>query len=225
MWRAADVIVYPSADETRHVTGWLAEEGAHGRAVTAPLYGYENLPAPGSVSMQGREGVLFVAGFRHPPNVDAAVWFVGEVMPLLRARRPGVRLALVGSSPTDEVLALAGDDVAVTGFVTDDELERWYARSRVAIAPLRFGGGMKGKVLEALRHGVPCVTTSTGVQGLGAAHAFMAGIDDAREMADRIDVLLGDDAEWQRVSAAGLEFLEQGYSRAALARLSEDILG
>ncbi|MBD7988513.1 glycosyltransferase [Luteimonas sp. Sa2BVA3] len=225
MWRAADVIVYPSVDETRHVTGWLADEGAHGRAMTAPLYGYENLPAPGSVSMQGREGVLFVAGFRHPPNVDAAVWFVGEVMPLLRARRPGVRLALVGSSPTDEVLALAGDDVAVTGFVTDDELERWYARSRVAIAPLRFGGGMKGKVLEALRHGVPCVTTSTGVQGLGAAGAFMAGIDDARQMADRIDLLLGDDVEWRRVSAAGLEFLEQGYSRAALVRLAVDILG
>src|SRR5699024_3016291 len=116
-------------------------------------------------------------------------------------------------------------DVQVTGFVTDAELERWYARSRVAIAPLRFGGGMKGKVLESLRHGVPCVTTSTGVQGLGAASGFMGGIDDARAMADRIETLLADDAEWRRVSAAGLAFLEAGYSRAALMRLAGDILG
>ncbi len=224
MWEQADVVVYPSVDETRHVAAWLADRGARGRAVTAPLYGYEGLPAPGSVGTAGRDGVLFVAGFRHPPNVDAATWFVAEVMPLLRARRPGVRLALVGSSPTDEVLALAGDDIEVTGFVSDAELERWYARSRVAIAPLRFGGGMKGKVLEALRHGVPCVTTSTGVQGLGAASGFMQGIDDARAMADRIETLLADDAEWQRVSTEGLAFLEAGYSREALLRLATDIL-
>lgn len=224
MWEAADIIAYPSDDETRHVADWLEEHRRSGRAVTVPLFGYEDLPTPGTVTTTGREGVLFVAGFKHQPNVDAAVWFSGEVMPLLRERYADVRLALVGSSPTGEVLDLACDDVIVTGFVSDEELERWYARSRVAIAPLRFGGGMKGKVLEALRHGVPCVTTSTGVQGLGAASAFLAGIDDAQAMADRIAVLLDDDAEWGRVSAAGLEFIERGYSGAALKRLVSDLL-
>ena len=224
MWRKAEAIVYPSVEETRHVADWLAREGAAGRALTAPLYGYEDLPAPGSMSPEGRGDILFVAGFRHPPNVDAAVWFVGEVMPLLRAMRPGVRLALVGSSPTDEVLALASDDIEVTGFVSDDALERWYARSRVVIAPLRFGGGMKGKVLEALRHGVPCVTTSTGVQGLGAAGGFLPAIDDAGAMAGRIASLLADDSLWRDVSTAGLAFVEQGYSRAALTRVVGDIL-
>lgn len=224
MWRAASAIVYPSADETRHVQAWLDREGATGRAVTAPLYGYDEVPAPGSVLPDGREGILFVAGFRHPPNVDAAKWFVAEVLPLLRARRPGVRLALVGSSPTEEVRALASSDVEVTGFVSDEELERWYARSRVAIAPLRFGGGMKGKVLEALRHGLPCVTTSTGVQGLGDAAAFLPGIDDAPAMAAHIESLMADDALWREVSAAGLAFIERGFSRAALTRLVGDVL-
>lgn len=224
MWRASDVIVYPSADETRYVQAWLAREGARGRAVTAPLYGYDGLPAQGSILPEGRDGILFVAGFRHLPNVDAARWFVAEVLPLLRARRPGVRLALVGSSPTAEVRALASTGVEVTGFVSDEELERWYARSRVAIAPLRFGGGMKGKVLEALRHGLPCVTTSTGVQGLGDAAEFLPGIDDARAMAARIEALLADDALWREMSAAGLAFIERGFSRAALARLVGDVL-
>ena len=224
MWRSSDVVLYPSEDETRHVVHWMAAQGVRGRAMTAPLYGYDSLPAPGSVHPAGRRDVLFVAGFAHPPNVDGATWFVAEVMPLLRSACPGVKLALVGSNPTEGVRALASDDIEVTGFVSDEELERWYARSRVAIAPLRFGGGMKGKVLEALRHGVPCVTTTTGVQGLGAASGFLPGVDDARLMAGRIQLLLHDDDEWLRVSASGLAFLEEHYSLTALRRLLADAL-
>ena len=225
MWRKSDVILYPSNEETAHVEAWLHEHDLSSVAMTAPLFGYAQAPDSAAVGPGGRADIVFVAGFAHPPNVDGARWFVSEVLPGVRQRIPGVKLALVGSNPTDDVRALAGDAVEVTGYVSDLELERRYAGARVVVAPLRFGGGMKGKVLEALHHGVPCVTTSTGVQGLAAAEDFLPGVDDPVAMAERVCRLLQDDIEWQRVSRAGLAFVERNYSRAALSQLVRIAVG
>ena len=218
MWQAADVVLYPSDEETAHVTAWLQANGGNALARTIPLYGYEGLPADVSQTLSTRQDILFVAGFAHPPNVDAACWLVREILPHVRQCHPDVQLHLVGSNPAAEVLALAGDDVHVTGYVSDEVLAGYYQRCRVATAPLRFGGGMKGKVLEAMRSGVPCITTSTGVQGLVGAAAFMPGVDDAKAIAARIVQLLEDDAEWKRVSSGGLGFMAKHYSVEALAR-------
>ena len=218
MWRKSDLILYPSDDETSYVRGWLEDAGAAARADTMPLYGFEDLPARPAGELAERDGILFVAGFAHPPNVDAALWFESEILPRVREKRPGVRVSLVGSNPHADVLALASGEVEVTGYVSDAELEARYLAARVVVAPLRFGGGMKGKVLEAMRHGLPCVTTSTGVQGLAAARGFMPGIDDPQAFAARIVALLEDDEEWTRTAVAGLAFMAERYSYAALER-------
>ena len=90
--------------------------------------------------------MLFVGGFAHPPNEDAALWFVEKVLPIIRQREPNVRRWLVGSNPTRKVRDLAvNPSVAVTGFVTDEQLAAHYAKARVAIAPLRYRAGMKGR--------------------------------------------------------------------------------
>ena len=219
LWQQADVVLYPSDDETRHVRQWLAEQApaATSRAETIPLYAFEQtgvVPSP-----QGRQDILLVAGFAHAPNVDAALWFVNEVLPLVVREIPGVRVSLVGSNPRPEVQALASEQIEVTGYVSDARLETFYAHARVAVAPLRFGGGVKGKVLEALRHGVPCVTTSVGMQGLAGAGAFMPVADEPVAMAAHIVALLRDDGLWQRVSTAEQAFIEQEYSREALWRV------
>ncbi|MBD8697843.1 glycosyltransferase [Stenotrophomonas sp. CFBP 13718] len=219
LWQQADVVLYPSDDETRHVRQWLAEQApaSTSRAETIPLYAFEHsgvVPSP-----QGRQDVLLVAGFAHAPNVDAALWFVNDVLPLVVREIPAVRVSLVGSNPRPEVQALASEQIEVTGYVSDARLETFYANARVAVAPLRFGGGVKGKVLEALRHGVPCVTTSVGMQGLAGAGAFMPVADEPAAMAAHIVALLRDDGLWQRVSTAEQAFIEKEYSREALWRV------
>lgn len=222
MWRKSDAIVYLSVDETAHVRQWLDTNRLPASADTLPIYGIADIPeiAPGPEA--GRSGLLFVAGFGHPPNVDAAVWLVTEVMPLVRAVHPEIHLSLVGSNPCPEVLALASEKVTVTGFVSDAELEQFYLHAKVAVAPLRFGGGIKGKILEALRHGVPCVTTTIGVQGLSHAADFMSGIDDPSEFAARVLALINDAREWRRVSTKGLRFMADHFSQEAFdARLSD----
>ena len=97
---------------------------------------------------------MFVGGFAHGPNIDAAIWFVTQVYPLIREKEK-IPFYIVGSNPTDEVKALANDDVIVTGFVSDEELDRIYSNCKMAVVPLRYGAGVKGKVIEALYNGMP----------------------------------------------------------------------
>lgn len=227
LWKQADVILYPSADETAHVRHWLDTHvrGVDIRAETIPLYAYEPVPDAAMLGPQQRQDIIFVAGFAHAPNVDAALWFVREVFPLVRSEAPGVRLSLVGSNPRPEVLALASEDIEVTGYVNDAALEERYRRARVAVAPLRFGGGVKGKVLESLQYGLPCVTTSVGMQGLADASSFMQVADAPEPMAARILALLRDDAHWSQVSSAERAFIRRYYSHDALWRVLSAAIG
>ena len=114
---------------------------------------------------------------------------------------------------------MASAHIEVTGYVSDQVLTQRYQQARVAVAPLRFGGGVKGKVLESLQHGLPCVTTSIGMQGLGAASSFMPVGDAAEEMAAHIVKLLRDDEAWQQVSDAERMFIRSFYSHDALWRV------
>lgn len=106
----------------------------------------------------------FVAMMGWTPNVDAAVWLVEEVWPLVRALVPAAELALVGRSPAERVRALAAPGITVTGTVPDVAPHLQHAA--VALAPLRMGGGSRLKILEALVAGRPVVATPQGVEGL-----------------------------------------------------------
>lgn len=218
LWEQSDVVLYPSTDETTHVLSWLKANApdARTRAQTIPLYAYERIADGDVPGPSVRAGILFVAGFAHAPNVDAATWFVQEILPLVKQQIPDVSVTLVGSNPRPEVLALASPGVKVTGYVSDETLAQYYREARVSVAPLRFGGGVKGKVLESLRYGVPCVTTSIGMQGLGDAAKFMLAADEPQALAAHIVAVMQSDAQWQRVSTAERDFIDRCYSREAL---------
>ncbi|MDR6936855.1 glycosyltransferase [Luteibacter sp. 3190] len=216
LWQKMDGIYYPSSIETEHVRNWTASQDIAPAVRTVPLYAYESVSQAVSENLPDRDGILFVAGFAHPPNVDAAVWFIRDVLPLIRRRLPHVRVTLAGSNPSRNVLELAGDNVVVTGFVSDGQLDELYNNSRVAIAPLRFGGGMKGKVLESMRHGLPLVTTTTGMQGLAGASDFVFSADTAEEFAACVLRLIDDDVEWKRRSAGAQRFIEEHFSPQAV---------
>jgi len=223
MWRDADVVLYPSDEETAHVNAWLQANGGTAQAMTLPLYGYPDTADAAIPEPAARHGLLFVAGFAHPPNVDAACWLVSEILPRIHAHHPDLMLYLVGSNPAPDVLALAGPKVHVTGHVSHEALAGYYTRCRVATAPLRFGGGMKGKVLESMYHGLPMVTTSVGVQGLSAAR-FLPHADDPDTLAGHIVTLINDDARWCRIATASTAFIREHYSAQALWQVLESAI-
>ena len=146
-------------------------------------------------------------------------------MPLVWARYPEVTLSLVGSNPTADVQALAGGRVEVTGFVSDAELQRRYADARVAVVPLRYGAGVKNKVVEALQQGLPLVTTSVGAQGLpGIEQACVIG-DDPASLADGVCGLLEDAQDWRRRSVDGADYIVRHFSTDAMRNDLLDALG
>lgn len=153
--------------------------------------------------------LVFVGHYPHYPNEDAALWFTRRVLPLVRRSRPGVSLALVGSSPTPAVAGLAGDGVTVTGTVPD--VRPWLDRSRIFVAPVRLGFGVKGKVLEAFARGRAVVATRGVARGLAGAvpGRHLLAADSPREFADACLSLLESPARRGRLAARGRSLAER----------------
>jgi len=213
VWSLVDVIYYPSAEETDFVNSLNPSY----RARTLPVFGFREFAAPLDPHLARRRDLLFVAGFGHSPNEGAAVWFVEEIFPHIRSRARGTRLWLVGSNPTAAVKQLAGaPDVLVTGFVTEEQLRGHYENARVVVVPLRYGAGIKGKVVEAMRYGVPVVTTSAGVQGMTGIERDLPVADEPLVFAEMVLALLDDDARWAAQRGAQLEFAKARFSSEVL---------
>jgi glycosyltransferase involved in cell wall biosynthesis len=153
-------------------------------------------------------------------NVDAMVWFCAEVLPLIRARHPSVRLAIVGSSPGDAVRRLASlAGVTVTGRVPD--VRPWIGRAAVFVAPLRHARGIQNKVLEAMASGVPVVASHAAWRGTGlAAGEGIVPAATAGEFAQAVLGLLADPASRAELGARARAAMERDFTwEAQFARL------
>ena len=136
--------------------------------------------------------IIFTGNMSYFPNADGASFLVRDVLPKIKSVVPQVKLYIVGQNPPASVQALAGENVVVTGFVEDIRSE--YLKSMVAVSPIRFGAGTLNKVLEPLALGVPVVSSSIGLEGLGLSGGtdiFVA--DDAQEFAAAVVRLLTDE--------------------------------
>ncbi|HEY0638246.1 MAG TPA: glycosyltransferase [Pseudonocardiaceae bacterium] len=179
--------------------------------------------SPTPASPVGREGILFVGSFDHLPNRDAADWMVTEIMPRVLAAVPSATLHIVGSNPTRAVLDLAGPAVTVHGWV--ESLAPLYATSRVAVAPLRFGAGVKGKVGESAGLGVPTVGTTLAFEGMDLRPGRDALVGDTpAELADAIVRLLTDDTLWTTISAGGKTAIATQFGPTAARTVLESVL-
>jgi GT2 family glycosyltransferase/glycosyltransferase involved in cell wall biosynthesis len=188
-----------------------------------PVYFFENIPekVPG---FDERRDVLFVGYFGHPPNPDAVLWFVKEIFPLVQQKIPDAKLHVVGSQPTDEVLALQNDFIKVTGYVSDEELANYYRKCKVAILPLRFGAGVKGKLLESLNHQIPTVITPVAAEGIPEIENHSLIAENPNDFAENIRLLYKDKTAWQKYSSGGRVLIEKHYTEAAARKLLEEIL-
>jgi len=210
IWRKVDLALYPSEDEAAQVR--KLEPIARARSV--PPYALPVRPSPTTAPQGG--GVIFVGGFRHTPNVDAATWLARDIMPLIRERNPTTELTIIGSHPPPEIEALAGAGVTVRGFVPDEELAEAYARARVALCPLRVGAGVKLKVVEAMHRGVPVVTTGVGAQGLPGLGAVCDIAETPAALAEAALKLITDDDRWLRRATAQAAYVAANFSPDAM---------
>lgn len=172
---------------------------------------------------ESRQDVLFVGSYRHPPNVDAALWLANEIFPRIRATRPDIGLHLVGDYAPAAVSALGQrDGIVVHGHVPD--LDALLDRTRINLAPLRFGAGVKGKISHSLARGLPVVATSCAVEGmqLHVGEDVLVG-DDAAAFAEQVLRLYDDKTQWLSLSEHGQEHIRRHFSRAIARRAIREL--
>ncbi len=169
--------------------------------------------------------LVFLGSMDWMPNIDGIEWFVAEVLPLIRSKRPDCSLAIVGRRPTREITQLAQKDprIQVTGTVPDVRPYLW--GSSVSIVPLRIGGGTRLKIYEAMAAKVPVVASTIGAEGLDIRNGENIHVaDEPAGFAERCLALLDDPAARSRMVRAALEIISSRYSWEVVSRKFEELL-
>jgi glycosyltransferase involved in cell wall biosynthesis len=158
-------------------------------------------------SFDERNGLLFIGGYKHKPNIDAVNWLVKEIMPIVWKSNPEINLTLLGSNPTDEVLALQSDRIIVPGYIHD--VSSYFNQSRLFVAPLRFGAGMKGKIGQSLEFGLPIVSTYIGVEGMNLIDGHNVIVaNKTNDFAEKIIQLYNSGQYWSKIRANAINALQ-----------------
>jgi glycosyltransferase involved in cell wall biosynthesis len=149
----------------------------------------------------------------YPPNADGIRWFVGEVFPLIRSKITGATLTIIGKNPPKDFLKLAEDKsngILVTGFVP--ELDPYFAESALAVIPVRAGGGMRVRILEAFARAIPVVTTTVGLEGIDAQpETDVLVADSPGDFAEAVIRLFSDETLQAQLSTNGRRLVETKY--------------
>jgi GT2 family glycosyltransferase len=153
-------------------------------------------------SFAERDSIIFVAGFNHPPNVDAIQSFCATTMPLIEKLDPEIVLKIVGTNIPESVKALDSRNVKIVGFVED--IDEVISKSRLSIAPLRYGAGVKGKIGKSLINGTPVVASPIAAEGMGLKpeEDYLVGNTPEIFAAQIADVYRNEDF-WFNLSAQG----------------------
>nr|WP_282452847.1 glycosyltransferase [Lysobacter sp. CAU 1642] len=171
-----------------------------------------------------RRDLMFVGGFQHPPNVDAVTWFCDAVMPILRQRNPDIRFHIIGSKAPEKLAALGQrEGIVFHGFVPD--IAPFMDDCRIAVAPLRYGAGVKGKVNMSMSYGQPVVATPIAVEGmfLEAGRDVLVG-ETPEALAEAVLRLYEDEALWMQLSEAGLRNVAEHFGFEAARRAIQRVL-
>jgi GT2 family glycosyltransferase/glycosyltransferase involved in cell wall biosynthesis len=189
----------------------LIEEERPGTQVICLPWLYE--PRGRGRPLDQRSGIIFVGSYGHPPNVDAVEYYVAKIHSLVKKRlSEPVIFTAAGSSPPASLQSLVGPDIAVPGYV--EEIAPLLFGARIMVVPLRYGAGIKGKILSAMAHGLPVVATTVGAEGMDLIDGENVLIaDDPEKFGDAVFRLYSDSDLWHRLQEAGLTYIKEKTSR------------
>ncbi|WP_134699061.1 glycosyltransferase [Ammoniphilus sp. YIM 78166] len=175
-------------------------------------------------TFDNRSHIMFIGQFAHKPNADAVEWFCQSILPLVTKHAPGIKIYIIGANLTSNIKKLASENVIIEGQVSDSKLEEFYKKCKLVVAPLRFGAGVKGKVIEAMYNGVPVITTSIGAEGLPEIEEFLPIANCEENFASYIlDVYYSRD-KWEYITNKSYEYIQRFFSKDyARQQIEKDI--
>lgn len=221
MCRRFDVVLAVSEEDKRA----LVEAGAQEDIVIIPI-AIDTREVKMLERAPAEPNIVHIGTMFWPPNVDGILWFLREIYPLVKARVPGVRFTLIGARPPKEIVQIGEADpsVRVTGFV--DDPEPYLCTSHLMVVPLRAGGGMRVKILNALAQGLPMVSTTLGCEEIAVTHEKDILIaDEPAAFADAVVRLLNDPALGHKLAANGRALAEKVYDYRTACRPLDRVYG
>ena len=177
-----------------------------------PLYIYKKQYDNIEKDFSKRKDLIFVGEFLHPPNIDALIWFSKEIFPFIVQKYPNIVLHIVSSYTPSQIRKLESKNIKFEGFLSDSNLHLMYQKCRIAIAPLRFGAGIKGKIVEAAYNQIPIVTTSIGAEGLNNSTKVFVVENNPIKMAKIICNLYTNYTQLKYMSNSGKYFIDKYFS-------------
>ena len=227
-WKKIEMELFEKSD-VGHVVGSYEQKIMQERMPekpirNIPLYIYESQLENVEKDFSKRSGLVFVGGFNHTPNKDAVLWFINEIYPQILKEYPDMVFHIVGSNTPDEIKKLQSKNIKVEGFLSDADLHSLYQSCRLAVVPLRYGAGVKGKIVEAAYNQIPLVTTSIGGEGIDSSVGAFLMEDDAGKMAELICSLYKDFEKLRHMSDSGKQLIEKCFTeKTAQAVLLQDL--
>lgn len=209
---------YPSSAEVKAIKA--IDEKIPVKAIKGYIYDkIEETP----MDFSKKRHILFVGGFAHPPNKDGLLWFKKSIFQRIKVSIPDIELDVVGShSEMVEDAIKDTQGINLLGFVSDEELNNLYKNCKMVVAPLRYGAGVKGKIIEAFANGVPVVTTECGAEGIDNARTIMSVAKNAGDFADKVVDLYNDEKELANMSLKERQYINNNYSEDAAWKIIED---
>lgn len=177
-----------------------------------PIYIYEKQLSNINKDFSIRRDLIFVGGFSHTPNKDAMLWFSKDIFPHILKKYPEMKLNIVGSHIPIVIKKLQSKNIKISENMSDEDLKSLYQKCRIAIAPLRFGAGVKGKIVEAAYNQIPIITTSIGVEGLDNSFGALLVEDDALKIAQLICSIYTDFEKLKKISDSEKVFIEKYFT-------------
>lgn len=174
-------------------------------------------------NFEDRRDIVFIGGYRHPPNIDAVQFFVSEIWPIVAEALPDVKFIIAGSNIPDSFSQLSGKNIVVRGYVED--LGEIFDQCRLSVAPLRYGAGVKGKVITSLSYGVPCVGTSIAIEGMGLVHGEnILTAETVEDFANTVMEAYTSVELWNKLSSNGLNIVHERFSVESVCSALHDVL-
>ena len=170
-----------------------------------------------------RKHFITMGNFKHRPNRVAVLFLQKEIWPLIRSALPDTEMNIYGAYITEELQQMnnSKEGFLVKGWAADKK--EVYMNSRVCLAPLRFGAGLKGKLIDAMQFGTPCITTRTGAEGMQGDLPWNGFVeDDVKRIAEKAVRLYQDEATWNRSRNNGFALLKHNFDRQSFEKALKD---
>lgn len=220
LFNSSDAVLTISEKENKFIKQFINKDNVF----TIPCYVYNNYLNI-NYTAENRNNLLFVGGDWETANLDGIKWFIEKIYPVIYKKNNNIKLIIVGLYNGNFIKQYQNDNIKFAGKISDERLKELYLSSKIALAPLRFGAGVKAKVVEAMYYGVPIVSTDFGVEGLiPGFEEFITVSNTEQDFANSVLNLYDDKFSLEKFSALSLKYSKEHFSFETASQIIKDIL-